>query len=224
MKAEKKPKTAKKPEKGKKVRAKQKTKPQAAKKGKTAIIPDVKKLTDKEQMFCIEYCSNGYNGTKAAISAGYSLHTAKEIAAQNLSKLHIKNEINRLRGSFEELAAEKGITKMSVLMKHWELASASIAHLHNTWITRIDFDKLTDEQKYCISEISTQVRKIMVEGQEVPVEVEYVKIKLCDKQKALDSISKMMGFDAPVKADITTGGEKINALPAINIICPNQKP
>jgi phage terminase small subunit len=160
-----------------------------------------KKLTTKEQLFCIEYCSNGSNGTRAAIAAGYSEKTAKEIATQNLSKLHIQAEINRLRGSFEELAEKKGITRMAVLMKHWEIANSSIAHLHNTWIERKEFELLTDEQKACISEISTSVKKMVVDGSETPISVEYVKIKLCDKQKALDSISKMMGYDAPIKSE-----------------------
>lgn len=160
----------------------------------------LKKLTTKEQLFCIEYCSNGSNGTRAAIAAGYSEKTAREIATQNLSKLHIQAEINRLRGSFEELAEKKGITRMAVLMKHWEIANTSIAHLHNTWIERKEFDELTDEQKACISEITTSLRKMKVGDGEM-IDVEYVKIKLCDKQKALDSISKMMGYDAPIKSE-----------------------
>ena len=52
-------------------------------------------LTEKELLFIREYCKNGFNGTKAAIKAGYSKNSAKEIASQNLTKLNIKNEIKK---------------------------------------------------------------------------------------------------------------------------------
>lgn len=31
----------------------------------------MKKLTPKQRIFCNEYLSNGYNGTQAAVKAGY---------------------------------------------------------------------------------------------------------------------------------------------------------
>jgi phage terminase small subunit len=43
------------------------------------------KLTDKQRMFCHEYMKD-LNGTQAAIRAGYSENSAKEIASQNLTK------------------------------------------------------------------------------------------------------------------------------------------
>ncbi|CAH9016845.1 terminase small subunit, partial [Vibrio phage 381E49-1] len=51
------------------------------------------KLTAKQQRFIEEYCSNGFNATRAAITAGYSEKTAQEQGSQNLSKLIIQEEI-----------------------------------------------------------------------------------------------------------------------------------
>jgi phage terminase small subunit len=51
-----------------------------------------KKLTLKQEMFCREYLVD-LNGTQAAIRAGYSEDTAKEIASQNLTKLNIKKKL-----------------------------------------------------------------------------------------------------------------------------------
>ena len=53
-----------------------------------------KKLTGKEEAFIQHYCSNGWNGTQAAISAGYSVHSAAEIAYEILRKPQIVNSIN----------------------------------------------------------------------------------------------------------------------------------
>ena len=51
------------------------------------------KLTPKQSAFVDAYCSNGGNATQACITAGYSVKTAQEMGAQNLSKPIIKNAI-----------------------------------------------------------------------------------------------------------------------------------
>ncbi len=53
------------------------------------------RLTVNQKRFIEEYCSNGYNATQAAISAGYSKKTARETGYENLTKPHIKSEINK---------------------------------------------------------------------------------------------------------------------------------
>lgn len=50
------------------------------------------KLTIKQQRFADEYIISG-NATEAAIKAGYSKNSAKEIGAQNLTKLNISKYI-----------------------------------------------------------------------------------------------------------------------------------
>jgi phage terminase small subunit len=155
----------------------------------------IEKLTDKQEAFCREYVLD-WNGTKAAIRAGYSEKTAYSIASENLIKPEIKSRIDYWKTHLEELAE---LSALMVINEHKKLAFSSIAHLHDTWITRKDFEDLTDDQKSCIAEISTQVRSVFDSETKKPIEVEYVKIKLYDKQKSLDSISKMLGYDAPKK-------------------------
>ena len=60
-----------------------------------------KKLTDKQERFCLEYVID-LNGTQAAIRAGYSEKTAQEQSSQHLSKLIIQQRI-------AELQKDKGI-------------------------------------------------------------------------------------------------------------------
>ncbi|WP_063655470.1 terminase small subunit [Candidatus Arsenophonus triatominarum] len=52
-------------------------------------------LTDKQEAFCREYLID-LNATQAAIRAGYSEKTAKEIAFENLTKPHIQKRIQVL--------------------------------------------------------------------------------------------------------------------------------
>lgn len=54
------------------------------------------KLTPKQERFCEEYLID-LNATQAAIRAGYSEKTAREQAAQNLSKLNIQEKIAELK-------------------------------------------------------------------------------------------------------------------------------
>ena len=153
-------------------------------------------LTEKQKAFCREYILD-WNGAQAAIRAGYSEKTAKEISSQNLTKLNIQEYIKQLQSEIEKVA---GVSMLRVINEHMKLAFSSIAHLHNTWIERKEFEALNDEQKSCIAEISTQVKRYnSKEGESY--DIEYVKIKLYDKQKALDSISKMLGYDSPTKID-----------------------
>ena len=53
-----------------------------------------KKLTAKQQRFCDEYLLD-LNATQAAIRAGYSKKTAKQIGQQNLTKLDLKEYIGK---------------------------------------------------------------------------------------------------------------------------------
>lgn len=54
-----------------------------------------KKLTDKQERFCIEYVID-FNATQAAIRSGYSEKTAGAIASENLSKDYIAERIDEL--------------------------------------------------------------------------------------------------------------------------------
>jgi phage terminase small subunit len=53
------------------------------------------KLTAKQKMFCQEYMID-LNATQAAIRAGYSEDTAKEIGCQNLTKVNIQEYLQKL--------------------------------------------------------------------------------------------------------------------------------
>lgn len=176
-------------------------------------------LTGKQKRFCEEYIFD-FNGTRAAKAAGYSEDTATSIACENLTKPNIQAYIKELES---DLAKTLGISRTRVLREHEKLAFHSIAHLHNTWIERKEFEELTEDQKACIAEISTQTRTERINKgtkDEALVDVDYIKIKLYDKQKALDAITKMLGFNPPDKVDLSSLGEKIN-FTGIQVIKPN---
>ena len=181
---------------------------------------DKSNLTEKNKIFCREYIFD-WNGARAYKVAypNISEDNARIRASQLLTNINIQKYIKLIQDDLEKIA---GISRLRVMSEHIKLAFSSIAHLHNTWIERKEFDKLTDEQKDCIAEIDTKTQHKTQwewnedEGEKIPVDytIEYVKIKLYDKQKSLDAINKMLGYDAPSKIEFPEG---------INIIWKNKE-
>jgi phage terminase small subunit len=161
--------------------------------------PSTKGLSPKQKAFCREYVID-WNGARAYRVAYPKIkeENARIRASFLLTNVNIQSYCELIQRDLEKLC---GISKAKVLNEHLKLAYSSIAHLHNTWIERKEFEELTEDQKSCISEISTQTRTQRINDE--PIEVEFIKIKLYDKQKALDSISKMMGYEAPSKTELT---------------------
>jgi phage terminase small subunit len=62
------------------------------------------KLTAKQQAFCESYVANGFNATQAAITAGYSEKTAKDIGCENLAKPNIAKYIFEFKAEASEKA------------------------------------------------------------------------------------------------------------------------
>ena len=79
-------------------------------------------LTDKQARFCEEYLID-LNATQAAIRAGYSEKTAREQAAQNLSKLNIQEKIAELKA---ERAKRTEMTQDSVIQELAAVARAEV--------------------------------------------------------------------------------------------------
>lgn len=79
-------------------------------------------LTDRQARFCEEYLID-LNATQAAIRAGYSEKTAREQAAQNLSKLNIQEKIAELKA---ERAKRTEMTQDSVIQELAAVARAEI--------------------------------------------------------------------------------------------------
>lgn len=95
------------------------------------------KLTSKQEKFVEEYLID-LNATQAAIRAGYSANTAKEIGCENLTKPNIAEAIQKARNSMSERAlvtqemVVKGLLKEAEYMDEGSTQGARVsawAHL-----------------------------------------------------------------------------------------------
>ncbi|HCY40452.1 MAG TPA: terminase small subunit [Prolixibacteraceae bacterium] len=178
------------------------------------------KLTKKEQVFCYEYLANGFNATRASIKAGYAENSATVTGSRLLRKANIKSKIEQLQKNLSETA---GISSLMIAKEHAKIAFSNVAKLHNTWIERKELESLSEDEKSCIQEVSTKVIRINsgTKDEPIPADVEYVKIKTYDKQKSLDALSSLLGFNAPSKTEIT--GKDGEQLQQSIIILPAKK-
>lgn len=64
------------------------------------------KLTDKQKRFCEEYIVD-CNATQAAIRAGYSKNSVRQIGTENLSKPSIRKYIDELQAQVKQTAPDK---------------------------------------------------------------------------------------------------------------------
>ena len=71
------------------------------------------KLTPKQKAFAEYYIETG-NATEAAIKAGYSKKTAKEVGYENLTKPHIKSYVDEKMKELED----KRIAKADEVLKY----------------------------------------------------------------------------------------------------------
>jgi phage terminase small subunit len=162
-----------------------------------------KPLTDKQRRFCEEYVVD-WNGKRAAIAAGYSENTAKQIATENLSKPYLKDYIEEIKNDLSRLS---GVTALRNIKELAKVAYTNVSDFKEDWFKFKRFEDLTEDQKAAIAEITHSELNI---GEDMVKVVE--KLKVHDKLKAIAMLNKMFGYDIvePEKEESNTGSLTIN--------------
>lgn len=108
------------------------------------------KLTDFEKQFCVEYVSNGYNATKAAIACGWKESTANSKAYKLVGKVGIQREIKRLQDLKLKKIFETDVMTKSEILKFWsDVARGTL--INPNALPQKHFDKqlsFIDEENY----------------------------------------------------------------------------
>jgi len=151
----------------------------------TKLPMDRKSVELRYQRFVKEYMTNGFNGDKAAVSAGY----VEEDARKQAFVLLAREEVQRLMQEFQNEATKDLDSAYAKIIKEQEaLAYHDAADIFNDWTDLKKFDELTRIQKKCISEIDTKVVTDKNGNKN-----EYVRIKFHDKGNALKELGKLTG-------------------------------
>lgn len=146
-----------------------------------------KKLTDKQEQFCIEYLLD-LNATQAAIRAGYSKHTAQRIGSENLSKPLIKDRIHELR---KTLQINTLVTAERVVNELAKIGFSNLKEYLKSDNAITDISKLPDDVAAAVESIQTDIRH---DSGDSDGYTEKVKIKLHSKLGALTDLGRHLGI------------------------------
>lgn len=148
-------------------------------------------LNAKQELFCQYYVQNGFNGTQAAISAGYAKNSANEQSARMLAKASIYERIEQLKAK---------------LIRKVELRQEDVLR---TIVTALNLD-LTDifdirnSQVYVIGNL----RDLPIEVRQCIQSIEQtkfgVKITMISKERMLTLAMNYLGMTKP---EIITSGD-----------------
>lgn len=156
------------------------------------------KLTIKQEKFCNKYleCGNASESYRYAYDCSkMSDNSVWCNASQLLADTKVAQRLEYLKS---HLAEASGITALQIIREHQKIAFSDATRIRNGWMSLKEFESLTDDEKACIRSVETkQTKRTTPMGDEVIDE--QVKITCYDKQKALDSIVSMLGYNAPEK-------------------------
>ncbi len=136
----------------------------------------VAKLTAKQQRFCDEYLID-LNATQAAIRAGYSKKTAKQIGQENLTKPDLQDYIKKRMDEKEKdlIADQDEVLKYLTAVMRREKSEHVVV-------------TLVEEKSYYAPDVDGKMRK-RTEKKEFPKIVE-IPARLVDSNKAAELLGK----------------------------------
>ena len=145
-------------------------------------------LTAKEEKFCQEYVKK-LDKAKAAVAAGYSKNSARQIGYENLTKPYLKARIAEIR---EEIKERLGIDEHSVLVELQALAFWNIKDFIQEDNSLKDLSKIAKSKAKPISGI--KVKEVITTIGDVITKEVTTELKLTDKRAALNDLGKHLGI------------------------------
>lgn len=155
-------------------------------------------LTERQQLFCMEYIRCKFNATQAALKAGYEQRSAPQQAIRLLNNDNIQKYITELK---KDLAKVVGISAYDIAQQYASIGFSDIRNIFDTNGALIDIKKLPHEAAINIASIEV----IESENSRGPKRVtgKVKRVKVYNKIDALEKLSKMLGFDGVQKVAVT---------------------
>lgn len=176
-------------------------------------------LTGKQIRFCEEWLANGNNATQAALSAGYSEDSAYSIGSENLKKPEIQEYISERQN---EIIARLQINQDKILREYARVAFSDIRKFYTVDGSLKSIRDLDEDTAASLAGVETHEENAFgINGEGISIG-QTKKIKVYDKIRALDSICKVLGLNAPEKQELTGKDGKDLVVPVINVLPKSQ--
>lgn len=153
-------------------------------------------LTDKQKRFCDEFMID-LNGTRAykKVYKVTNEKTASVNAARLLANAKVQAYLSKRK---EKLALKLEITQEMVLEGYRKLAFYDARKFYDETGSLKEIIDLDDETSFALAGFEVAEEKALVRGK-IKVSLCTKKIKMSDRKGALDSLCKVLGFNAPDK-------------------------
>lgn len=162
--------------------------PRAAKpKPQPAPMIDDDKLTDKQRAFVDAYIVNGFNGTRAAITAGYAEISAHAEASRQLRNVKVRELI-------DAFFAEHAMTSREVIARLTEHARGDIGDIWNPESGQVDWDKAIETGKTALIKKIKHTTKRTTTPDGTDIEIFEDEVELHSVQTALQLLGKQHGL------------------------------
>lgn len=169
-----------------------------------------KGLTIKQEKFCNKYLECGNASEAYRFAYDCSNMSEETIWKRSGELLHNRAVAGRIDYLKSHLAEAAGISALQIVREHQKIAFSDATRIRSGWMSLKEFEVLTEEEKACIKSVETKQTKRVTDEGEIIID-EQVKIVCYDKQKSLDSIVNMLGYNAPSK--IANTDSKGNDIP-----------
>ncbi|MGS6190928.1 terminase small subunit [Enterobacter asburiae] len=150
------------------------------------------KLTDKQELFAREYLKD-LNATQAAIRAGYSEKTAKEVGYENLTKPHVLELVAELKAQRVE---QTGIDAAYVLRRLVEIDQMDAADILDDEGGLLPISAWPKVWRTSLSGLDLNRLRMAGKNDEEDIETTIQKIKWPDKVKNLELLGKHVNVQA----------------------------
>lgn len=155
----------------------------------------------KQEKFCTKYleCGNASEAYRYAYDCSrMSDSSVWTNASKLISDAKVSQRIEYLKAHLAEAA---GISALRIIREHEKIAFSDGTRIRDGWMSMKEFDQLTDTERACIKAVETKQTKRLDQNGDTILD-EWVKVTCYDKQRALDSLASMLGYDAPAKVEV----------------------
>lgn len=168
-------------------------------------------LTNKQEAFVNAYLTC-WNATKAAIAAGYSEKTARQIGSENLAKPDIASRV-RAR------IAENAMSADEVLARLADQARGDVGELVDSHTFTLDWEKAKEKGA---TRLIRKIKQTIIMNEKTEQQTEIFEFELYDAQAALVHIGKQLGLF--VNKTEVTGADGNPLSIQINRVASRDKP
>jgi phage terminase small subunit len=160
-------------------------------------------LNDRQKLFCHKYIEHKFVGATAAIEAGYGKKNAGNQAIRLLDNVEIQKYIKAIKS---DLGLRLGITRERIAGELAKIAFYDPRKLYDDDGDLIKFTNLDDDTAGAINSVEVCVDRMQ--------QTTTRRVKVSDKNRALESLNRMLGYDAPIKiAETDSAGNDVVMLP-----------